>query len=88
MTKIFFDTEFTGLHQHTTLVSIGIVADSGEQFYAELTDYDSGQCDDWLKSNVIANLILTPEFMRGDSRSIDGSIEPVAVPIDTDKSIT
>ena len=25
MRKIFFDTEFTGLHQNTTLVSIGLV---------------------------------------------------------------
>lgn len=27
MRKIFFDTEFTGLHQNTTLISIGLVSD-------------------------------------------------------------
>lgn len=37
MRKIFFDTEFTGLHQNTTLISIGLVSDEGERFYAELT---------------------------------------------------
>ena len=46
MRKMFFDTEFTGLHQNTTLVSIGLVSDEGERFYAELTDYDDTQCDD------------------------------------------
>ena len=29
-TKVFFDTEFTGLRQQTTLISIGLVAESGE----------------------------------------------------------
>lgn len=60
-TKLFFDTEFTGLHQKTTLISIGIVAETGETFYAELTDYDKSQVDDWLQTNVIDNLILPNE---------------------------
>jgi hypothetical protein len=55
--KVFFDTEFTGLHQHTTLISIGLVAETGETFYAELTDYDKSQIDDWLQKNVIDNLL-------------------------------
>ncbi len=55
--KIFFDTEFTGLHQKTTLISMGYVADNGREFYAEFTDYDESQIDDWLRENVIANLI-------------------------------
>jgi len=55
MKKLFFDTEFTGLHQNTTLISIGIIADSGETFYAELTDYAKDQVNDWLRDNVIAN---------------------------------
>lgn len=54
--KIFFDTEFTGLHQHTTLISIGLVSDYGHKFYAEFTDYDKDQIDDWLQENVIENL--------------------------------
>lgn len=57
--KIFFDTEFTGLHQKTTLISIGFVSECGKTFYAELTDYDKTQIDDWLQENVIKNLILS-----------------------------
>ena len=58
MKKIFFDTEFTGLHQQTTLISMAFVAESGEEFYAEFTDYDKEQLTDWLMENVISNLIL------------------------------
>ena len=55
-TKIFLDTEFTGLHQQTTLSSIGLVADSGEEFYAEFTDYDKAQVTEWIHENVISKL--------------------------------
>ena len=56
--KIFFDTEFTGLHKGTTLISIGMVDEKGRTFYAELTDYNQSQCDDWIQKHVIENLKL------------------------------
>lgn len=56
--NLFFDTEFTGLHAGTTLVSIGIVAENGKKFYAEFSDYDENQCDDWIKENVLKHTIL------------------------------
>jgi len=56
MTKVFFDTEFTGLHKETTLISIGLVSECGKTFYAELNDYNKSQIDPWLQENVIANL--------------------------------
>ncbi len=61
VTKIFMDTEFTGLHQKTTLISIALVAETGQSFYAELNDYDKSQIDEWLEQNVIANLQLSPK---------------------------
>ena len=54
--KVWFDTEFTGLHKNTTLISIGLVNEYDETFYAEFTDYDESQCDDWIKENVLNNL--------------------------------
>lgn len=54
--KVFFDTEFTGLHKKTTLISIGLVSEDGRKFYAELIDYDESQCDSWITENVIAHL--------------------------------
>ena len=56
--KLFFDTEFTGLHQKTTLISLGIIAEDDSTFYAEFTDYDKSQIDEWLQKNVIDNLIF------------------------------
>lgn len=61
MTRIFLDTEFSGLHQETTLISIGLVTDGNATFYAELTDYDQSQIDDWLQENVIDNLLFKNE---------------------------
>lgn len=52
----FMDCEFTGLHKNTTLVSIGMVTSTGKQLYAEFTDYDESQVDDWIRDNVIAKL--------------------------------
>lgn len=51
--KVFFDTEFTGLHKNTTLISLGCVDENGRTFYAEFTDYDKSQVDDWINENVI-----------------------------------
>jgi len=66
MTKLFFDFEFTGLHQHTTPISLGITATSGHQFYAEFTDYKVDQVDSWIQENVIDNLSFNnePHFVR------------------------
>lgn len=66
-TKLFFDTEFTGLHQNTTLISIGIVSEDGRTFYAEFTDYDKTQVDDWIRENVIAKLQFGDEEKQKQS---------------------
>lgn len=56
--RIFLDTEFTGLHKNTTLISIGLVDEDGRSFYAEFTDYDKKQADEWIEENIIGHLIL------------------------------
>ena len=78
--KVFFDMEFTGLHQKTTPISLGLVAENGCTFYGEFSDYDVDQVDDWLKENVIANLMLTPkdptcfEHISSTGRLSDSSV--------------
>ncbi|TGL45843.1 3'-5' exoribonuclease domain-containing protein [Leptospira perdikensis] len=54
MKLIFLDTEFTGERSDTTLVSIGLVALSGESVYYTLNDFDESQVTDWLKENVLS----------------------------------
>lgn len=62
--KIFFDTEFTGLHKNTSLISIGLIANDGSTFYAEFTDYDKNQVDKWIQENVIDNLTICDEVSK------------------------
>ena len=59
--KIFFDTEFTGLHKDTTLISIGLIDENGRTFYGEFSDYDESKCDDWIRENVIKHLKWSKE---------------------------
>jgi len=80
-TKIFLDTEFTGLHQGTTLISLGLVSECGKTFYAEFTDYDKSQIDDWLKNNVISRLSIPDNegqqlvnTFKGDTKCIEWKI--------------
>ena len=66
--KIFFDTEFTGLHKNTELISIGLIAENGNTFYGEITNYDKSQVDDWIQENVINNLKYNGHHMIIDSK--------------------
>lgn len=79
--ELYFDMEFTGLHKNSTVISIGIVSDTNEMFYAELTDYDVTQCNSWIEKNVIANLVLEnntlPEFFNIKTTTIKGTREEV-----------
>lgn len=77
ITKVFFDTEFTGLHQNTTLISIGMVAEDGRELYCELFDYDKTQLNDWLKENVVKNLYNTNPITKLEcSAAIEWFLEP------------
>ena len=58
--NLYFDTEFTGLHKDTTLISIGIVSEDGRSFYSELNDYSKNQVDEWIQNNVVNNLKFKP----------------------------
>lgn len=47
--KLYLDTEFTDLVPHNKLISIALVAEDGEYFYAELTDtYSVDDCSDFV----------------------------------------
>lgn len=61
--RVFFDTEFTGLRQSTSLISIGLIAENGHTFYAESNSYNHTQVDDWIRENVLANLRFTGESL-------------------------
>lgn len=80
--KIFFDFEMTGLHQKTTPISLGLVSEDGKTFYAEFSDYETKQLNDWLNENVIQNLRFNNDYssmpktdfdhraMKGDKKQV------------------
>lgn len=54
--EVYFDMEFTGLHQGTTPISLGMCTKDGRTFYGEFSDYSRDQLDDWLRENVVSHL--------------------------------
>lgn len=76
---VYFDTEFTGLHKDTSLISIGLVDYEGKSFYAEFNDYDSSQINPWIIDNVIKNLIYPKTNTEGDHWTVIGNRNEVAL---------
>lgn len=69
--NLYFDTEFTGLKKNTNLISVGIVAETGDKFYAENIDILSEviiYIDPWIKKNVIDRTIM------GGDRELESSL--------------
>lgn len=60
LTYLFFDCEFTDLHGSASMISAGFISQSGDQFYAELSDYEEDSCNDFVKATVLPLLSLRP----------------------------
>lgn len=54
--RYFFDTEFIEHATGIQLVSIGIVCETGESFYAESCSFDERLADEWVQNNVLSKL--------------------------------
>lgn len=61
---IFLDTEFTDFVD-TDLISIGLVAEDGREFYAELVDYRQETCSDFVREVVKPLLKQHPTRVEG-----------------------
>lgn len=82
MTRVYIDTEFTDF-LNTELISIGCVAETGEEFYAELTDYRCSICSDFVKSVVVPLLDHTRYGMTRNQATakLVGWLEELPQPI-------
>lgn len=65
VTPIFFDCEFTDLSSSASLISAGFVTQSGDRFYAELSDYAEDNCNDFVRTTVLPLLSL-PKISTAD----------------------
>lgn len=55
--KLFLDCEFTRLNKDTKLISLALVAESGQEFYVELLDtYDVTDCSEFVIEHVLPQL--------------------------------
>ena len=51
---VFFDTEFSGLNSEPHLLSIGLVADTGDELYIEFADWWAEEnCSRWVLEHVL-----------------------------------
>lgn len=63
--KYFFDTEFIERPCTIDLISIGIVAENGDEFYAESTGVNWREASDWVLDNVKPHLIGNEGYQPG-----------------------
>lgn len=71
--NMFLNTEFTGLHKYTTLISLALIDEKDNIFYAEFKDYDKTQVDEWIQENVIDNLLynnLNENYYFNDDKNV------------------
>ena len=63
----YFDTEFLDDGKTIDLISIGIVAVDGREYYAVSLDFDPDRATDWLKTHVLNHI---PRDFRTKSRVV------------------
>ena len=66
--RYFYDTEFIEDGRTIELVSIGIVAEDGREYYAVSTGFDGSRANNWVRNNVLNQL---PNPSSGVWRSRD-----------------
>ncbi|WP_297003926.1 polyadenylate-specific 3'-exoribonuclease AS [uncultured Corynebacterium sp.] len=54
--RYFYDTEFIEDGRTIDLVSIGVVAEDGREFYAVSSDFNERRAGDWVRRNVLPQL--------------------------------
>ncbi len=56
--RYFMDTEFIerGPRRPVELISLGIVAEDGREYYAISSDFDHWHANDWVRANVLSQL--------------------------------
>jgi hypothetical protein len=54
--RFFYDCEFIEDGRTIELVSIGVVDETGREFYAVSTEFDPGRAIDWVRRNVLDKL--------------------------------
>ncbi len=62
--KYFYDTEFIEDGKTIDLISIGIQAEDGREYYAISTEFDANKASNWVRENVLAKLEVDQKWYR------------------------
>ncbi|MBS9532971.1 polyadenylate-specific 3'-exoribonuclease AS [Mycobacterium sp. M1] len=54
--RYFYDTEFIEDGRTIELISIGVVAEDGREYYAVSTEFDPGRAGAWVRTHVLPKL--------------------------------
>ena len=54
--RYFYDTEFIEDGRTIELISIGVVAEDGREYYAVSTEFDPERAGNWVRANVLPKL--------------------------------
>jgi hypothetical protein len=79
--RYFYDCEFIEDGRTIDLVSIGIVAEDGREYYAVSTEFDPERAGTWVRRNVLPKLPpFSSPLWRSRSRIRDDILEFVSAP--------
>lgn len=67
--RIYFDSEFDNTKDPYVLISIGMITEAGDEFYAVSNAFNPDTCSTWVKDNVLNQLPhkstwQSPEIIR------------------------
>jgi hypothetical protein len=54
--KIYLDTEFIDTGTEVSLISIALVKENNEEYYAVSSEFEEEKASDWVKGNVLSQL--------------------------------
>ena len=73
--RYFYDTEFIDNGRIIDLVSIGVVAEDGREFYAVSTEFDPESAGRWVRANVLPKLPPPSSSLWRSRREIREGLE-------------
>lgn len=82
--RYFYDTEFIEDGRTIELISIGVVAEDGREYYAVSTEFDPERAGSWVRANVLPKLPPPSSQVWRSRRQIRADLEEFFRIDDTD----
>ncbi len=73
--RYFYDTEFIEDGRTIELISIGVVAEDGREYYAVSTEFDPGRAGNWVRAHVLPKLPSPSSQLWRSRRQIRADLE-------------